>query len=602
MSSSNHWKPYNLDVPRTTELVLPGLTVVSLLLILILERLGYWAADYISVELPRISLLTLALYFPTLELVRRAPPDSLRRFHDLRANRRVRIAIGAMSMTCLVLVIVLVFSRILRAQWSLIDDHEIMWFLGSDGRLPLTEIPSRLADTEVGAFGATPRYRPTYYFLRLLEASLWGAHPSVWYASRLAMLAMSVFFFWRVMARFLGYVGGALLAAYTLTFTYWAHIFGRLGPSETYAVLGLALFILGTTNELSDADHRPIGRLQSCAAVLAGSILCIGSKENFVFLTVPLLFLLIRAIRTRNIPLISTSALSLVFATYVTSSVAIGTSSTGLDVYAHPTSIPERVFEIARILQQARFKDQFVVLVGATSATGALLLFPQFRKKVRREVLLAASWLLLLSALYMSQWIYYVGTSWPVPSHYDFPVYLYLPAAVLILYWLGKQILRRFQVETEGGLALKSSLIAGLAITIVFYRGFGEIGRILDAQVAESSAFSRFIQQVATNASANQAVAIVIESDSAWDYEPIASYARFLRAYGVDNQLFVRIRGYGAEDYEAGLGRRLTTELQALSEKGGGEFSPLSELEAASGSCLSVILDGQTLEPCTPDG
>ena len=62
------------------------------------------------------------------------------------------------------------FGSMLGAKWSPIDDHEIMWFLGPDGRIGWSEIPRVLmTQTEVGHFGgALARYRPSYYFLRVL--------------------------------------------------------------------------------------------------------------------------------------------------------------------------------------------------------------------------------------------------------------------------------------------------------------------------------------------------------------------------------------------------------------------------------------------------
>ncbi|HZM02573.1 MAG TPA: hypothetical protein VFC44_06085, partial [Candidatus Saccharimonadales bacterium] len=55
------------------------------------------------------------------------------------------------------------------AQWGAIDDHEIMRFLGPQDRLRFRDIPSRLMAGEAGHWGGSPRYRPSYYLLRLTE-------------------------------------------------------------------------------------------------------------------------------------------------------------------------------------------------------------------------------------------------------------------------------------------------------------------------------------------------------------------------------------------------------------------------------------------------
>ncbi|OJX66511.1 MAG: hypothetical protein BGO94_06490 [Micrococcales bacterium 72-143] len=64
------------------------------------------------------------------------------------------------------------FGQLRHARLGLIDDHEILRFLGSDHRLLLWEIPSVLGTTELANWGEDGRFRPAYYFLRAVEVAL----------------------------------------------------------------------------------------------------------------------------------------------------------------------------------------------------------------------------------------------------------------------------------------------------------------------------------------------------------------------------------------------------------------------------------------------
>ena len=83
-------------------------------------------------------------------------------------------------------------SNNFKAGLGMIDDHEIAMFLGSDGKICVSEIPSLLFSTEVGQFGKALRYRPSYYFLRILESLLWQDKAILWYGFRYLMLVLSL--------------------------------------------------------------------------------------------------------------------------------------------------------------------------------------------------------------------------------------------------------------------------------------------------------------------------------------------------------------------------------------------------------------------------
>ncbi len=64
-----------------------------------------------------------------------------------------------------------------------IDDHEPASWIGNRNRLPLSDYFSTLlTQTEIVRFGKSARYRPSYYAIRLFEASVFGNNSTAWYA------------------------------------------------------------------------------------------------------------------------------------------------------------------------------------------------------------------------------------------------------------------------------------------------------------------------------------------------------------------------------------------------------------------------------------
>ena len=80
-----------------------------------------------------------------------------------------------------VVITFLLIREDLDARWGLLDDHEIMSFLGSDREATLAEFGPLLMSTEVGRIGTATRFRPSYYSMRIVETIAWGDSARLWY-------------------------------------------------------------------------------------------------------------------------------------------------------------------------------------------------------------------------------------------------------------------------------------------------------------------------------------------------------------------------------------------------------------------------------------
>ena len=134
-----------------------------------------------------VPLLASFLVLPAILLTNLISENAILYFKDHFINRYIQKYSIFFILIFSVIIVVGIFGRVLSAQWGVIDDHEIIAFLGQDRKLYLHEIFPALKSTEVGDFGSLTRYRPSYFLLRLLECVAWGANPLYWYAFRLVL-------------------------------------------------------------------------------------------------------------------------------------------------------------------------------------------------------------------------------------------------------------------------------------------------------------------------------------------------------------------------------------------------------------------------------
>jgi hypothetical protein len=503
---------------------------------------------------------------------------------------------------CLAMVVSL-FGRVTAAKWNINDDHEIMLFLGPDGKLPPSEILKSLSLTEVGALGSVERFRPSYYLLRISECALCGANPACWYTTRLILLWLGLSLIWLLILPRLGWLGGGMLCAYILTFAYWLELVGKLGPGETYAVLGLPLYIWGVTNALRQ-NTKVTREVLAGLALFLGSVTCMGSKENFLLLAIPSAFVAYKAVRARKYYLLGFATGSLAFALFVGGAVIFSISHTGTDYYANTVSPLSR---FNYLLESMLYEKNFLplaVLLGLTTALAGLLLVRGLSSEKRKTIFQIMLWFLVLLAIYCSQIIFYNG-AWPAGNRYDFPGLLYIPVTVYLLYILAEKTLAEGDGVKLSRTIIRTIFVFALAL-VVISKGYARIILLLEEHVKLTNEFTNGLNQMSTLLKQNPDYALVLESTDVWEYEPIFSYQRFLRAYGVENPFFLRIQCYSpetiAENNENPLKVRLAQDLSEISVHGKDLFLPLSRLEDYQNRCFSLALSNAAFTECPSSG
>lgn len=512
-----------------------------------------------------------------------------------------RNALGAIAVYAAGLfVTVYSWMPLLDAEWSIIDDHEVMWMIGTRDRLPLTALPGKLLATEVGRSDST-RFRPSYYGARLLEAATWGKHPGAWYAMRFAVALVLAATLCSVCLAVAGPLPSLGFIPFALTRPYWADIFARLGPSETYAVLGVCAVVIGVRRGLV----RGFGAI-ACTLVCAGTILAAGSKENFTLLAlVPTLILVVHFARL-SVRLRVLLFCALVYVAWIVTHVVLALHAAGHDVYQQDVSPGGRMGLLLPFIQ----RPEVIAWLGGTLLLLLVAALMPARgptstaePALQERTVRSATAVFGLLTLYATQFVFYFGR-WPdgaVPR-YLFPGML---AAQLALF-LGAAALMR----VVGG-RLPSAL---LARALPFFLAIGyltvasadsSVNRAASLrQVDDTRSFSGKMRAVTEYLRSHPESTLVLGSHSPWDHEPIFSIDRYVRAAGITNPIAVKLAAYGAGSFDASaapLEHDLARQLEVLEQTGVTDISPdfVPFSRAGTGkACFSLGLSGPPVESC----
>ena len=166
----------------------------------------------------------------------------------------------------IVIILTLISSYTLFGSYFyIIDDHQI-----------ITNLKNYKFEDSINQ-----RYQPGFYFLKMLEISMFETNPNSYYILRvigLVVFNITIFYFVSLYSKLIGLI----FIVYQLLQGYWLQIFGRIGPAEFYAAVACSLFLIVTLKFYKKENSLNL----ACAGIL--SIIAFTLKENFVF--IPFIF------------------------------------------------------------------------------------------------------------------------------------------------------------------------------------------------------------------------------------------------------------------------------------------------------------------------
>jgi len=509
-----------------------------------------------------------------------------------------------------------IFGENLKAQWWIIDDHEIMRFLRDNGHLDFKNIPTMLmTDTEIGDFGGKPRYRPSYYSLRLLETSLWGNHPEYFYSTRLIICSFFILVCWFILNDKIGFVGSFIFTAAVMSFNYWSDIFSRLGPSETYVVLGISLFCLGFYGYLIDKKSKHTILIWFC--IFLGAIISIGSKENMVLLAIPVLWMLANSIIRKRLTIsqVIASMGIMLFCAFIVFAVLSGISSWGgREMYGTDvsgSSVSTILFNEIRTFPFSiiKYYSHTILMIAVSYAfiIFGTTIITVLQKNVNRQVknsvikilMRCVAYLGCIYLFFLSQRLFYVQ-GWPTGMRYDLPGKLGEMFTLIILIDACTQLFNELNVGRSVTLFFKIGYCL-LFIVIIFQNNYFFSSReSAQNNVQRTTHFTQHINQIKEETSSHPDYPVIFESFNVIDYEPILSMKYFLQANKVPNKILLNMNGYSSQSFSENTpDKSMALKLEQTSKNGGWiGFLPLVNIADLNGECFSIDFSGVSNSDC----
>jgi hypothetical protein len=201
-----------------------------------------------------------------------------------------------------------------------------------------------------------------------------------------------------------------------------------------------------------------------------------------------------------------------------------------------------------------------------------------------------------LVAMYVSQTVAY-RSALPLNMRYDFPKMLFTPLNYCLLACYSVYLVRQYLTSRA---ADRFSICAALILTCVFIpqlRGITALPKAAAHNIETTTKFYNELQSLVRAAKASPQFPIILEAHDPllWAYEPVFSLSTYLKTFGVNNPVSVRVHSQATV---TGLAEGFKKDMLAM--QGGDErFAPLAEsIDDAKSGCISVGINGPPASEC----
>lgn len=455
------------------------------------------------------------------------------------------------------------FGINLYAKWWLIDDHEIFHYLGNSGNsIGLTDFWRTLIDkTEIGLFGDYPRYRISYFTVRIFESIFFKENVEFFYITRFFIAVFFFFSIYNILYKYFEFSLSFLLTIYLLLQTYWSDIFSRLGPGEIYCTLGVSIIIL-VFSQIKSIKNISITKH---SFISLGVIVAAGSKENFFILIFLSLFLMIMNIKRFNIKKLIISSIPFFFILFSIIPLLIFFIKQPTDMYGNSTRLLDRLNKILDLTSNEFFYIPLIlifiyIILIISIIDGNFSL--KLKKIWNKHFILVC--LLMMTLIFN---IFFYNFDWPTNSRYDFPgIVLYQLIIFLVGIAIIKSIVHLFKINKQkSNLIIYSISIIVIGILINFNNFFILKSNSL-GNFERTNKFNDFIQQYIKDSNKPTRVIFV---NQGYDLEPLIAIKRFLNFYMFENKSYLIVTDKASTNMHQNI---LLNSMRAFSKNGNKEY------------------------------
>ena len=408
---------------------------------------------------------------------------------------------------------------------------------------------------------------------------------------------------WVVAAR-IGLLATVGLLIWVFSGRYWFHVWGRLGPAESYAVFGAALWLYGIHLlwPVAEGGRRPRWRLVvGLVLFVIGNAVVIGVKESLLVLAVPNALLAVvetRAGRSGGARWWACVA-GVVAAVAVATPLAIYYSSIEFDQYGRSVDPLARLRVLARGVRRltavhVAFLLALAVWIGTRvgSRIGAFSSSAAWRRLTSQLILASAGAL----GLFLVQFVLYNGDITP-DTHYEFPTSLLAPALVVAAAILLRLFLQGVGASRAERVVYHVTGLVLVCLALLSADGLRQQRTMAHNWAKGTEDFTAAMRQAAAVARTAPDIPVVVTSGRPLDIEPILAVGRFLQVLGAANTRFLVLDWESDRWQWNALDRHLAPSVEAASRDGGLGYEPIARLRPDA-PCFSIGLRAAPRPTC----
>lgn len=514
-------------------------------------------------------------------------------------------------LTAAILTFVLIGSLI-NSSFSILDDHHIMEWLGSDNQLHSNDYVGVLLSTEIGGIGHTDRFRPFSYLQMVTETWAFGSNPRGYHAVQIVSFFLLLWSIAWASFRTVGYVVGLAVLFAVVNGQFWGDLWTySFFTSEQSAVFGLALVVFAYGVVFRDFIRRE-DYSASFILLAIGTLICAGSKENFIFLVGPYVLVALFGIWQKRLSAVSIAAGAIALAAMliVVYGVIYPNMGKAYDVYGYDNSVGHRLRAMAATgIVYAAIFGMFVA--GPLGVWGLKLV--RKHHPAAAEIF-SCSAIIAVCSLYLLWEMFFYNGRIPSGNHYDFPSALLYPAAVSAMYYAFLVARRHRLIKGTTTIDALSRLLCALVLVIIGL-AISPSHRLLDIieRVHSSNHLTKLmasdLQSVRNITDEHPNWPIIIVPSNPWDFEPALTAPIWFKKFGVLNPLVMSV-DIKDSDLKTPFERWLVDTLKTVSANGSPKWKFDVELGAvqqdiADSHCFEVVFRGTGTKceqlPYSPD-
>jgi hypothetical protein len=468
-----------------------------------------------------------------------------------------------------------------RADFGVIDDHVIMEFLGTEGKLALADVPRHMNE---GLFWGG-RFRPAHIAVWTVETYFYQNHAWRWFLSRFVLEIITATALYlaarKVLPPFAATVPALLFFSGPQT-EIWYHLGHAEALATPLVALGLLLIVGRAVRGAAQPLHCVVGFLLLLASgfVKESYIPLLPAVLAFVYLVLP-------AAGALPWPRLTRGDVAVLVALGLGVAGQVGGVLFALEAYGH---IYSGHWSVAQTLLSAKqslgsFAHHTWWFLPALACLGLML----YRRESVRRWLALAAWLVVGAFLILvPQWIFYgSNTGGMAVYRYLTPANWFVVYAVTVGLWhlLDREGRPEASVQPWGKI---SAAICLCLVCLAFYQG-GRIRHTADSYARNTRQFQAALTEIVELKKQHPAAPIVFRVHEPDDSERVRSVHQFLatRLHREETE-YVEVTGWDAPPRNE-LNRRLVRDLETTARDGGDGFGSSAALAAEPTARIEVL-------------